>query len=178
MKRLLCFITALVCTLMISVPARADINYNLIYNWSFQPPNVQQDLVAKRTNIQVVNTLPWESPDLYETWAYTTMNVTPGTTYVQSIDMYIKTGYESSLTHEVGHVVSNAGHEVYWWCYRPEFIQIWQQERYNCVLLAQGWDDIREYFACAYDCYIRYPQILKQTCPSTYNYITVALRYT
>lgn len=82
MKRLLCFITALVCTLMISVPARADINYNLIYNWSFQPPNVQQDLVAKRTNIQVVNTLPWESPDLYETWAYTTMNVTPGTTYV------------------------------------------------------------------------------------------------
>lgn len=178
MKRLLCFITALVCTLMISVPARADINYNLIYNWSFQPPNVQQNLVLQNTSIHVVDTLPWESPNLAQTWAYTTMDVIPGTTYVRSVDIYIKTGYESALTHEVGHALSNAGHTVYWWCFRPEFIQIFQEERYNNVMMAQGFDNILEYFACAYDMFIRYPEILKKTNPKTFNYLTVVIRYT
>ena len=157
-------------------PVKADINYNLLYNWSFQPPNVQQNLVMQNTHINVVDELPWVSPSLYETYAYTTMNVSNG--YVYSIDMYIKTGYESSLTHEVGHCISNAGHSPYWWCYQPCFIQIWQAERYNNVMMAQGFDDIREYFACAYDLYIRYPQILKQANPMTYNYMIVVLRNT
>lgn len=176
MKKLI--ISALTCILMLQVPVRADVNYNLIMNWSLQPPNVQQDLVAKRTNIQVVDALPWESPDLYETYAYTTMNVIPGTSYVASIDIFIKKGYESALTHEVGHALSNARFDLYWWCCRPEFIRIWQRERYNNVLMAQGIDDIREYFACAYDLFIRFPQILKQANPDTYNYIQVALNYT
>ena len=46
------------------------------------------------------------------------------------------------------------------------------------TLVGQGADDIREYFACAYDAYIRYTPILKQCCPQTYNYITVVLNYT
>ena len=179
MKKLASFLTAVICIAALCVPVKADINYDLLYNWSYQPANVQWNLVGQNTHIYVVDKLPWESPSLYETWAYTTMNVVPGTTYVSSIDMYIKTGYESSLTHEVGHCISNAGHSVYWWCYRPEFVQIWQQERYNCPLLVgQGADDIREYFACAYDAYIRYTPILKQCCPQTYNYITVVLNYT
>lgn len=176
MKRIISL--ASIFVILLSTNVKAAVNNELLRQWSYQPANVQQNVMLQNTRINVVQELPWQSPDLYETWAYTTMNVIPGTTYVSSIDMYIKQGMESSLTHEVGHCISNAGHSVYWWCYRPEFIQIWQQERYNCILLAQGWDDIREYFACAYDAYIRYPQILKNTCPSTYNYIQVVLNYT
>ena len=176
MKRII--IAALVCILFLQVPVRADINYNLIFNWQIQPPNVQQNLVLQNTSIHVVDTLPWESPDLAQTWAYTTMDVIPGTTYVRSVDIYIKTGYESALTHEVGHALSNAGHTVYWWCFRPEFIQIFQKERYNNVMMAQGFDNILEYFACAYDMFIRYPEILKKTNPETFNYLTVVMRYT
>lgn len=176
MKRII--IAALVCILLLQVPVRADINYNLIFNWQIQPPNVQQNLVLQNTSIHVVDTLPWESPDLAQTWAYTTMDVIPGTAYVRSVDIYIKTGYESALTHEVGHVLSNAGHTVYWWCFRPEFIQIFQEERYNNVMMAQGFDNILEYFACAYDMYIRFPELLKKTNPKTFNYLTVVMRYT
>ena len=176
MKRII--IAALVCILLLQVPVRADINYNLIFNWQIQPPNVQQNLVLQNTSIHVVDTLPWESPDLAQTWAYTTMDVIPGTAYVRSVDIYIKTGYESALTHEIGHVLSNAGHTVYWWCFRPEFIQIFQEERYNNVMMAQGFDNILEYFACAYDMYIRFPELLKKTNPKTFNYLTVVMRYT
>ena len=170
-------VTAL-CIISMCRVVPAAINSNLLYHWSYQPENVKWNLVSQNTSINVVPELAWHSPELLDTYAYTTMNVVPGTLYVSSIDMFIEEGMEATLTHEVGHCISNAGHSVYWWCYRPEFIQIWQQERYNCILLAQGWTDIREYFACAYDAYIRYPQMLKQTCPSTYNYITVVLRNT
>jgi len=162
--------------ILLSVPVRAEITPSLLYEWGKQPSNVQWNVYYQNTAINVVDKLPWESPSLYDTYAYTTMNVNGG--YVTSIDMYIKRGYEYTLTHEVGHCISNAGHSVYWWCFRPEFIQIWQQERYNNALMAQGLDDVREYFACAYDLYINYPQILKQANPLTYNYITVVLRNT
>jgi len=163
--------------LMICVPVRAEITPQLMQEWSRQPSNVQWDLYYQRTSIDVVDTLPWVSPSLADTWAYTTMNVQNG--YVQSVDMVIKRGYESALTHEVGHALSNAGHTPYWWAYRPEFVQIWQQERYNCVLLVgQGSTDIREYFAEAYNLYINYTPILKKCCPSTYNYMKVVLQNT
>ena len=179
MKYIMRLLMTVTFILAMNITVKAEINYDLLYNWSYQPANVQMNLVMQNTHIQVVDELPWESPELYETWAYTTMNVVPGTQYVSSIDMYIKKGYESALTHEVGHCISNANHCLYWWCFRPEFIQIWQKERMNCpLLIGQGLTDIREYFACAYDAYIRYPQILKQTCPDTYNYIKVVLNYT
>lgn len=165
-----------VCVLMMHTPVYAEITPSLLYEWGKQPSNVQWNVFYQQTNIQVVDNLPWVSPSLYDTYAYTTMNVSNG--LVNSIDMRIKRGYEYTLTHEVGHCISNAGHIPYWWCYRPEFVPIWQAERYNNALMAQGIDDIREYFACAYDLYIRYPQILKQANPLTYNYITVVLRYT
>ncbi len=164
--------------MMMHVTVYAEINYDLLYNWAYQPANVQMNLVLQNTNIQVVDRLPWESPDLYETYAYTTMNVVPGTRYVSSIDMYIKKGCEYALTHEVGHCISNYNHSVYWWCEQPIYDQIWQIERRNCILLYQGWDNKLEYFACAYDAYIRYPEMLKQSCPMTYNYIQVVLNYT
>ena len=176
MKRLITL--TLACILLFTVQARAEITPQLLQEWAKQPNNVQWNVFYQNTNIQVVDKLSWESPDLADTWAYTTMNVIPGTTYVSSINMYIKRGYESALTHEVGHALSNANHDVYWWCFQPCFIQIWQQERYNNVMMAQGFDDIREYFACAYDMYINYPQLLKKTNPLTWNYITVVLRYT
>ena len=167
-----------VCILLICTPCKAEITPQLLQEWSRQPNNVQWNVFYQQTNIQVVDNLDWQSQNLYDTYAYTTMNVIPNTQYVQSIDMKIKRGYEYTLTHEVGHCISNANHSVYWWCYRPEFIQIWQAERYNNVLMAQGFDDIREYFACAYDMYIRFPQILKQANPQTYNYMIVVLRNT
>lgn len=179
MKYILRLLMMVTCVLMMHVTVHAEINYDLLLNWACQPTNVQYNLVAKRTNIQVVDELPWESPELIETWAYTTMNVVPGTRYVSSIDIYIKKGYESALTHEVGHAFSDMGNWAYGWCITPEFIQIWQKERMNCpLLIGQGLTDIREYFACAYDAYIRFPGILKQCCPDTYNYIKVVLNYT
>ena len=164
------------CILMMCAPVSAEINYNLIWNWALQPTNVQNNLVMQHTSIYVMDKLPWESPDLAQTWAYTTMNVSNGR--VQSIDMYIKTGYESALTHEVGHGISNYAQIPYWWCFQPSFVQIYEQERFNNVLMAQGFYDIREYFACAYDLFIRYPELLKQTNPLTYNYLQVVMCYT
>lgn len=164
--------------ILMATPVRAEITPQLMQEWSRQPNNVQWAVFNQNTNIQVVDNLDWQSANLYDTYAYTTMNVIPNTQYVQSIDMKIKRGYEYTLTHEVGHCISNAGHSVYWWCYQPYFIQIWQQERYNNALMAQGIDDIREYFACAYDLYIRYPQILKQANPLTYNYIQTVINNT
>lgn len=175
MKRLISLIG--VCILLICTPCKAEITPALMQEWSRQPNNVQWNVFYQNTNIQVVDKLPWESPDLADTWAYTTLNVQNG--YVQSVNIVIKRGYESALTHEVGHALSCAGRVPYWWCFRPEFIPIWQAERYNCVLLVgQGETDIREYFACAYDMYIRYPAILKQANPMTYNYMIVVLRNT
>lgn len=177
MKRLLTLSTIFVLILTTSV--RAEITPQLLQEWSRQPSNVQWNVYYQNTAINVVDNLDWQSQSLYDTYAYTTMNVIPNTQYVQSIDMKIKRGYEYTLTHEVGHCISNANHSVYWWCFRPEFIQIWQQERYNCALLVgQGENDIREYFAEAYNLYINYNPILKQCCPMTYNYITVVLSYT
>ena len=75
MKKAIGTIVAVLFVFLINTSVKADINYNLLHNWSLQPPNVQQNLVDKRTNIQVVDKLPWESPSLYETYAYTTMNV-------------------------------------------------------------------------------------------------------
>lgn len=165
-----------IAVILMATPVRAEITPQLMQEWSRQPNNVQWNVFYQQTNIQVVDNLPWVSPSLYDTYAYTTMNV--NSEYVQSIDMYVKRGYEFALTHEVGHCISNANRTPYWWCYQPCFIQIWQAERYNNVMMAQGFDDIREYFACAYDLYLRYPQILKQANPLTYNYITVVLQYT
>lgn len=174
MKRLISLIG--VCILLICTPCKAEITPQLMMEWSRQPSNVQWNVFYQNTAINVVDDLGWQSPNLYDTYAYTTMNVSNG--LVNSIDMRIKRGYEFALTHEVGHCISNANRTPYWWCYQPCFIQIWQQERYNNVMMAQGFDDIREYFACAYDMYIRYPQVLKRANPMTYNYITVVLNYT
>lgn len=174
MKRI--FLLTSIFVLMLTTSVRAEITPQLLVEWSRQPSNVQWNVYYQNTNIQVVDLLDWQSPNLYDTYAYTTMNVSNG--FVNSIDMRIKRGYEYTLTHEVGHCISNANRSPYWWCFQPCFIQIWQQERYNNVLMAQGFDDIREYFACAYDLYIRYPQILKQANPMTYNYMIVVLRNT
>ena len=174
MKRLIFLIG--VCIILICTPCKAEITPQLLQEWGRQPSNVQWNVFYQNTNIQVVDKLPWESPDLADTWAYTTLNVNQG--YVQSINIIIKRGYESALTHEVGHALSCAGRVPYWWCFRPEFIPIWQAERYNNVMMAQGFDDIREYFACAYDMYIRYPQLLKKTNPQTFCYMQVVMNYT
>ena len=176
MKRLLT-LTLLACMLL-TVQAKADVNYNLLLEWSRQPQNVQQNLVNQCTNIRVVDEIPYYDPNLVDVIGLTTMNVYPNTMVVRSIDMQIERGAEYCLTHEVGHCISNANHSLYWWCYRPEFIKIWQEEKDNNPILAQGAFDIREYFACAYDGYVRYGPLLKKTCPSTYNYIKLVLRYT
>lgn len=173
-KQLLSFAGAFI--ILICLPVRAEITPTLMQEWARQPNNVQWNVFYQNTNIQVVDQLDWQSANLYDTYAYTRMNVQ--NMQVQSIDMRIKRGMESALTHEVGHCISNAGHSPYWWAYRPEFIQIWQAERFNNALMTQGIDDIREYFACAYDLYLRFPQILKQANPMTYNYITVVLNFT
>ena len=178
MRKIIWFVLVWVCILMVHTPVKAEINYNLLYNWSFQPSNVQMDLVQKHTDIQVVDQLDWTSPDLADTYAYTSMYRIPNTNKVSHIEVRIQKGLETTLSHEVGHCLSNYKDNLYWWCYQPIFEQIWMLERYNNTMMAQGWNDVREYFACAYDLYIRYPELLKRTCPMTYNYITVVLNYT
>lgn len=175
-KRITHLVVLMGAFLLWTIPVKAEITPQLLQEWSRQPSNVQWNVYYQNTAINVVDTLPWQSSNLVDTYGYTTMNVQGG--YVQSINMVIKRDCESALTHEVGHCISNANRTPYWWCYQPCFIQIWQAERYNNALMAQGIDDIREYFACAYDLYLRYPSILKQANPLTYNYITVVLNYT
>jgi len=171
-------LTVLAC-IMMTVQARAEINYNLIYHWQYQPNNVKQNLVTQNTNIRVVNDIPFTDPTLYDVYGLTTMYLYPNSTYVTHIDVQVEQGHEDSLTHEVGHCISNANHSLYWWCFRPEFVQIWLAER-DCAyaLMAHGHDDIREYFADAYQLYLLYPPILKKLCPMTYNYMIVVLRNT
>lgn len=173
-KRLI-FLT-LTCILLMTVQVRAEITTNLIQEWNRQPSNVQWDLFYKSTSFNVVDELPWHSPDLSDTWAYTSKYADNGV--VSHIDIVVKRGYEDALTHEVGHVLGDYQHFLNWWIYRPEFITIWQTEKTRCPLLYQGLNDVREYFACAYDAYLRYPKILKNACPSTYNYIKLVLQYT
>ena len=175
MKRLISLIG--VCIILICTPVKAEITPQLLQEWSRQPSNVQWNVFYQNTNIQVVDQLPWTSPNLADTYGYTTLNVQNG--YVQSVNIYIKRGCEFALTHEVGHVLSDYAKIPYFWAFQPLFVQIWQAERYNCALLiGQGETDIREYFAEAYNLYINYPLILKKCCPMTYNYITVVLSYT
>ena len=173
------YMLSLIACMLMTVQARAEINYNLLMEWSRQPQNVQQNLVNQNTMIRVVDEIPYYDPTLVDVIGLTTMQVYPNTMIVKSVDVQVERGAEYCLTHEVGHCISNANHSLFWWCYRPEFIAIWQQERYNCSLLVgQGSTDIREYFACAYDCYIRFNGILKICCPQTYNYMQVVLKYT
>lgn len=160
---------------MFTTSVRAEITPQLLQEWGRQPNNVQWNVFYQNTNIQVVDNLDWQSSSLYDTYAYTTLNVNNG--YVQNIDIRIKRGYEYTLTHEVGHALSCAGKIPYARCYTPQFQQIWQLEKYNCVfLIGQGENDIREYFAEAYATYIRYPLILKQSCPLTYSYIDTVVK--
>lgn len=176
MKRIIT-LTILACILM-TVQAKAEINYPLLYEWSRQPNNVQQNLVLQNTNIRVVDDFQYYDPTLADVYGLTTMQVIPSTGIVTSVDVQIKKGCEFCLTHEVGHCISNCNHSVYWWCYRPEFVQIWLAERDRSALLIGVRDDIREYFAESYNLYIKFPQLLKVACPSTYNYIKVVLKYT
>lgn len=160
----------------LTISVKADITPQLIQEWNRQPSNVQWDVFYKSTSFNVVDELPWHSPDLSDTWAYTSKYADNGV--VSHIDIVVKRGYEDTLTHEVGHVLGDYQHFLNWWIYRPEFITIWQTEKTRCPLLYQGLNDVREYFACAYDAYLRYPKILKNACPSTYNYIKLVLQYT
>ena len=177
MRNLIKAIMVVVCVLMMHTTVHAEITPQLIMEWQKQPNNVQWHVFNQNTNIQVVDELPWHSPDLSETWAYTS-KYKDGTGLVSHIDIVVKRGYESTLSHEVGHCLEDCNRVLNWWVLQPCFMQIFQQERFNCPLLFQGTNDIREYFACAYDAYIRYPKILKQSCPMTYNYIKVVLSYT
>lgn len=180
MKKIILIISFIMGLILLTpLQTKADINYNLIYNWQYQPQNVKNNLVTQNTNIRVVDDIRYDDPTLYDVYGLTTMYLYPNSTYVTHIDVQVEQGHEDSLTHEVGHCISNANHSLYWWCFRPEFIQIWLAER-DCAyaLMAHGHDDIREYFADAYDLYIRFPQILKKLCPMTYNYMTVVLKYT
>lgn len=171
------YILPIIFILLFNTRVKAEITPQLLQEWNRQPVNVQRNLFNQNTNIQVVDQLPWVSPTLYDTYAYTTMNVNNG--YVNSVDIVIKRGCEFALTHETGHALSNYLHIPYWWATNPLFIQIWQQEKYNCALLiGQGETDVREYFAESYATFIKYPQILKQCCPQTYNYLQVVLSYT
>ena len=176
--RILKFLAVIgVCILLICTPCKAEITPQLLTEWGRQPSNVKLDLYYQRTNIQVVDKLPWESPNLYATYAYTKMKTIPNTQYVYGIDMYIKTGEESSLTHEVGHCISNYQGIPYYWCNTPTFDAIWQAERANNIMMYQGRDNKIEYFACAYDMYIRFNHVLRQSNPMTYEYIKNVLKY-
>lgn len=172
MKRLISLIG--VCILLICTPCKAEITPQLLAEGNRQPQNVQVYVAQQNTDIQIVDVLDYNSPSLYETYAYTRMNVENMQVY--SIDIRIKRGYEHTLTHEVGHCISNYQGIPYYWCNTPTFDAIWQAERANNIMMYQGRDSKIEYFACAYDMYIRFPNVLKQSNPLTYNYIKTVLK--
>ena len=94
MKRFV--LTTLLACILMTVQARAEITPQLLYEWQKQPTNVQWNVYYQNTNIQVVDNLDWQSQNLYDTWAYTRMNVKNMQVY--SIDMRIKRGYEHTLS--------------------------------------------------------------------------------
>ena len=162
---------------MMCTPVKASITPQLIQEWNKQPPNVQWSVFYQNTSIDVVDKLPWESPELAETWAYTS-KYKDNNGMVNHIDIVIKKGYETALTHEVGHCLQDQFKVPDWWVIQPAFIKIWLDERLRLPQLAgQGYYDIREYFAEAYSMYIHQPKILKLACPSTFNYIKLVLQY-
>lgn len=142
--------------------------------WRLQPQNVQRNLQNQNINIHIVDNLDWNSPNLYDTYAYTQMSVQEGV--VQSIDIYLRTDSTASLTHEVGHCISNYNGIPYYWCNTAAFDAVYNAERANNIMMYQGRDSKIEYFACAYDMYIRFPNVLKQSNPLTYNYIKTVLK--
>lgn len=178
-KSVTMMLLALTCVLFISVDAKAETNNNVAFYLARQPANVQAYIARQGVNIQVVDQLQYSWPGLIA-HAYTTMYGTED--YISGIDIVLLSGYESALTHEVGHCVSNLGNVRYYWAKTPEFMQIWAVERMGVngadVLMAQGWEDPVEYFACAYDMYINFPQLLMKQHPQTYNYIQAVVAQT
>ena len=170
-------ILAFICIFLMTMQVRAEITPNLIQEWGRQPDNVKWSVYYQNTSFNVVDKLPWESPDLAETWAYTS-KYKDNNGMVSHIDIVVKRGYESALTHEVGHCLQDQFKFPDWWVLQPCFIQIWQQERMNIPqLAAQGFYDIREYFAEAYSLFVNMPWLLKRGCPDTYNYLRLVLQY-
>lgn len=168
---------ASVVILGMTVNAKAETNSNIAFYLAMQPANVQAHIAKQGVNISVVNELPWTSSDLAITYAYTTMHGTQDV--ITGIDIVIKSGYESALTHEVGHCISNLGNIRYYYATTPEFQAICAAECRNSLYVSsQGWDNPIEYFACAYDAYINFPQALKKYHPLTYNYIQAVVAQT
>ena len=159
-----------------SVDVKAETNSNVAFYLARQPANVRSRIANQGVTINVVDQLDYNAPELLETWAYTNMYGTLDN--INRIEIVLKKGHENSLTHEVGHCISNYGNIAYYWAQTPEFQAITAAESHNSVLAAQGWDNPVEYFACAYAMYIDYPQILKNAHPQTYNYIQMVLAQT
>lgn len=167
-------VLAAIITLGVKVDVKAETNSNVVFYLSRQPANVQAHLVKQGVNIKVLDQLDWSSPDLASTWAYTSMYGDP----VYQIDIVLQKGMESSLTHEVGHCISNLGTIPHYWDRTPEFQALCAAESKNSIYAAQGWDNPVEYFACAYQMYIDYPQVLMKFHPQTYKYIQAVVAQT
>ena len=158
------------------VDVKAETNSNVAFYLARQPANVRSRLAKQGVTINVMDQLDYSAPELATTWAYT--NMYGSLDNINRIEIVLQKGYESALTHEVGHCISNYGNIAYYWAKTPEFTAITAAESHNSVFAAQGWDNPIEYFACAYAMYIDFPAALKQFHPMTYNYIQAVLAQT
>lgn len=178
MRGLKILIMTLGLTLFSPFVVKADpINYNLLYNWSKQPANVQNSLARQGVTITVAPYLDWQSNDISETWAYTRVTTLPDTRTITSCQIKLALGHEDCLTHEVGHALSNYNNYRYFWTDNQFWDTIYLTESRRQTIFPQGWQNKYEYFACCYEEYLRFPTYMQKLQPSSYNYIKVVMSY-
>ena len=143
-------------------------------DFAIQPQCVQEYL--RRQPISVIDSdyLPIENPENYS--AVTKMYGAEGSDTYSYVEIYLRPSRQDSLTHEIGHMVSNYQNHPDWWCKQPFFETIWLAER-GWLTPGYVYDNKNEWFAFCYECYVKYPIALKFMCPMTYNYIEVVLSY-
>ncbi len=168
MKKFIAIALTFIFIISMGVNAKAETNNNVTYYLSRQPANVQAHIIKQGVNIQVVDNIDLNFPNLATTWAYTSMYGDP----VYQIDIVLEKGSEGALTHEIGHCLSNLGNIPHYYDRTPEWQAICAAESKNSIFAAQGWDDPVEYFAVAYQMYIDYPQVLAQFHPLTFQYMS------
>lgn len=177
MKKLNTILLAIIFSCLITVNVKADINYNLLYEWSKQPTNVQYSLARQGVTIEVAPFLNWNSSDLMETWAYTQVFTKPDLRTITACKIILLQNHEDCLTHEVGHALSNYNGYRYFWTDNYIWDSIYVSENSKQMIYPQGWQNKYEYFACCYEEYLKYPLYMKKLQPSSYNYISVVLSY-
>jgi len=172
MKKLITILISILVGVAIPLPIMANQD-SLQNNWNTIPKNVQNLVISRNTEIRCDEILTYQlqaridggNPNMS---AYCVQRKSNGVVYLNAI--HICDGYETYLSHEIGHILSTYNNDLYYWSKTPQFIEIWQKERgfFNTPYLD---NDNIEYFAECFRWYCLIPSALEDKAPETYKYI-------